>query len=115
MILLYVLFAKFVPIISIWEMKVGDHPSPALQPIATKEHPLWRAAPVNAVYALYPDGHAAQEAVDGLRAAGVADDDITIMSSEPLEDFEFGHRDRENWMWWTASLGGLVGGLSAPG
>jgi hypothetical protein len=24
------LFSKFVPIISIWEMKAGDHPSPAL-------------------------------------------------------------------------------------
>ena len=27
--LLYVLFAKFVPIISIWELKAGDHPSPS--------------------------------------------------------------------------------------
>jgi hypothetical protein len=26
MSLLYVLFSKFVPIISIWEMKVGEHP-----------------------------------------------------------------------------------------
>jgi molybdopterin-containing oxidoreductase family membrane subunit len=25
MILLYVLFSKFVPIISIWELKVGEH------------------------------------------------------------------------------------------
>jgi molybdopterin-containing oxidoreductase family membrane subunit len=32
MCLLYVLFAKVVPIISIWEMKAGDHPSPALAP-----------------------------------------------------------------------------------
>ena len=28
MTLLYVLFSKFVPIISIWELKVGEHPSP---------------------------------------------------------------------------------------
>ena len=30
--LLYTLFAKFVPIISIWEMKAGEHhaPSPAV-------------------------------------------------------------------------------------
>jgi Ni/Fe-hydrogenase subunit HybB-like protein len=40
MALLYVLFSKFVPIISIWEMKAGEHPSPALQPAATREHAL---------------------------------------------------------------------------
>jgi Ni/Fe-hydrogenase subunit HybB-like protein len=40
MILLYTLFAKFVPIISIWEMKAGAHPSPALMPIAEHEHSL---------------------------------------------------------------------------
>jgi molybdopterin-containing oxidoreductase family membrane subunit len=26
MALLYLLFSKFIPIISIWEMKVGEHP-----------------------------------------------------------------------------------------
>jgi Ni/Fe-hydrogenase subunit HybB-like protein len=40
MTLLYVLFSKFVPIISIWEMKAGEHPSPALAPKATHEHAL---------------------------------------------------------------------------
>jgi molybdopterin-containing oxidoreductase family membrane subunit len=40
MVLLYTLFAKFVPIISIWEMKAGAHPSPALMPIAEHEHSL---------------------------------------------------------------------------
>ncbi|MEQ1912943.1 MAG: NrfD/PsrC family molybdoenzyme membrane anchor subunit [Vicinamibacterales bacterium] len=40
MCLLYVLFAKFVPIISIWEMRAVRHPSPALIPPATAEHPL---------------------------------------------------------------------------
>ena len=41
MTLLYVLFSKFVPIISIWEMKAGEHPSPALiaEP-AAREHAL---------------------------------------------------------------------------
>jgi Ni/Fe-hydrogenase subunit HybB-like protein len=38
--LLYTLFAKFVPIISIWEMRAGEHPSPELMPIAQHEHPL---------------------------------------------------------------------------
>jgi molybdopterin-containing oxidoreductase family membrane subunit len=40
MMLLYVLFAKVVPIISIWELKAGEHPSPELVPPATEEHPL---------------------------------------------------------------------------
>src|SRR5258708_32882020 len=40
MCLLYTLFSKFVPIISIWELKAGEHPSPALEPIAAHEHSL---------------------------------------------------------------------------
>ena len=40
MTLLYTLFAKFVPIISIWELKAGEHPSRALYPIPSHEHPL---------------------------------------------------------------------------
>ena len=44
------------------------------------------------IYALYPDGQSAQEAVDGLRAAGVAERDITVISSYPMEDFEFGRK-----------------------
>jgi Ni/Fe-hydrogenase subunit HybB-like protein len=40
MTLLYVLFSKFVPIISIWELKAGEHPSPALEPVAEHEHAL---------------------------------------------------------------------------
>jgi molybdopterin-containing oxidoreductase family membrane subunit len=40
MCLLYTLFSKFVPIISIWELKAGEHPSPALNPVTAREHPL---------------------------------------------------------------------------
>jgi Ni/Fe-hydrogenase subunit HybB-like protein len=40
MTLLYTLFAKFVPIISVWELKAGEHPSPALYPAAAREHSL---------------------------------------------------------------------------
>jgi molybdopterin-containing oxidoreductase family membrane subunit len=40
MTLLYVLFAKAVPIISMWELNAVQHPSPALVPPATAEHPL---------------------------------------------------------------------------
>ena len=40
MALLYTLFAKFIPIISIWEMKAGQHPAPQLTPPANSHHSL---------------------------------------------------------------------------
>jgi molybdopterin-containing oxidoreductase family membrane subunit len=40
MVLLYALFSKVVPIISMWELKAGDHPPPDLIPPATEEHPV---------------------------------------------------------------------------
>ena len=40
MALLYVLFVKVVPIISIWELKAGEHPSAELIPPGTEEHRL---------------------------------------------------------------------------
>ena len=64
---------------------------------------------MKAVYGLYPDGLSAQDAVNRLRAAGLADRDITVISSQPMEDYEFGHMDKSTWMWWLACLGGLVG------
>ena len=70
---------------------------------------------VKAVYALYPDGHSAQQAVSRLHAAGVNDHDITIQSAQPMEDFEFGHRDKATWMWWIACGGALIGMASALG
>ncbi|MEO8681253.1 MAG: NrfD/PsrC family molybdoenzyme membrane anchor subunit [Vicinamibacterales bacterium] len=46
MALLYTLFSKFVPIISIWELKVGDHPKPKLTPGELDEAAgLWRVRP----------------------------------------------------------------------
>ena len=39
---------------------------------------------VKAVYALYPDGHSAQQALSQLHAAGVHDRDITIQSVRNL-------------------------------
>jgi hypothetical protein len=68
-----------------------------------------------AVYGLYGSGQSAQEAVNRLRAAGLSDRDITILSAQPMEDFEFGHIDRDNWLWWIACGGGLLGMASAFG
>lgn len=68
---------------------------------------------MTAVYGLYDNPEAAQRAVDVLRAAGVTDADIQVMSSEPFEDYEFSHRDSATWMHWIAGLGGVVGLTSA--
>ena len=40
MMLLYALFSKFVPIISMWELKAADHVPPKLIPPSTEEHRL---------------------------------------------------------------------------
>src|SRR5262245_28640931 len=45
MILLYVLFSKLVPIISIWELKVGEQYVPDATPREAAEHPLLKAHP----------------------------------------------------------------------
>lgn len=64
---------------------------------------------MKSVYGLYDDPNAAQQAVNNLRAAGVADADITVISSEPFEHFEFGRRDGKTAMPWIAAAAGLIG------
>ena len=64
---------------------------------------------MKAVYGLYRSGQSAQQAVNRLRAAGLADRDITVISPQPMEDYEFGRMDKATWMWWLACLGGLIG------
>jgi hypothetical protein len=64
---------------------------------------------MNAVYSLFADPGSAQRAVDRLRAAGVADHDITVISSEPFEGYPFSQRDKATWLFWIAPAGGLLG------
>ncbi len=64
---------------------------------------------MSAVYALYPDGDSAQRAVNGLRAAGLSPDAITIVSGEPIEDQHFFDENKSTWMWYIASAGGFAG------
>jgi hypothetical protein len=64
---------------------------------------------MNAIYGLYSDPNVAQRAVNNLRSAGVADADITVISSEPFEQFEFGHRDAKTAMPWIAAAAGVFG------
>jgi molybdopterin-containing oxidoreductase family membrane subunit len=64
---------------------------------------------VSAVYALYPNADAAQRAVNSLHAAGVPDERITVISSEPFEEHAFAQRDKATWMGWIAVAGAFVG------
>jgi Protein of unknown function (DUF3341) len=64
---------------------------------------------LSAVYALYSDPDAAQRAVNGLHAAGIAEERITVMSGEPFEAQPFAHRDSATWLWYIAVLGGFIG------
>ena len=70
---------------------------------------------MKAIYGLYTDGQAAQQTVNRLRAAGFTDREITVLSPQPMEDYEFGRRDKATWMWWFACGGGLVGMATALG
>lgn len=64
---------------------------------------------MKAVYGLYDNPDAAQGAVNALRAAGVADGEILVMSSEPFEEYEFSHRDKATWLHGIAGAGGAAG------
>jgi hypothetical protein len=68
---------------------------------------------VSAIYGLYTDPTTAQQAVDNLRSAGLSDADITVISSEPFEHFEFGHRDAKTAMPWIAAAAGVFGMLAS--
>lgn len=70
---------------------------------------------MNAIYALYPDPEAAQQAVESLREAGpaleIAPRHIVALSSEPFEEFDLGGPDAKTPMPWLAAAGGVAGGL----
>jgi hypothetical protein len=64
---------------------------------------------VKAIYGLYSDPDSAQHAVDDLRKAGVADRSITVVTSQPYEEYEFSHRSEPTWIFWIAAGGGVLG------
>jgi hypothetical protein len=66
---------------------------------------------MKAVYALYSTGDAAQRAVNSLRSAGYGDDEITVITAAPMEDYEFSHIGRHSFQWWIAVGGALAGFL----
>jgi hypothetical protein len=64
---------------------------------------------MKSLYALYAEPDDVQRAVDNLRSAGVAESDIIVISSEPIEEYEFSHRDSATWIYWMAGVGGVFG------
>ncbi len=70
---------------------------------------------MKAIYGLYASGRSAQQAVNRLKAAGVVERDIVVMSAQPMEDFDFGRTDNKTWMWWIACAGGVIGMATAFG
>ena len=68
---------------------------------------------MKAVYSLYTDARDVQRAFHGLLAAGLPENQIIIISAEPIEEYEFSHRDQTTWMHWIAAGGGVVGLLFA--
>ena len=68
---------------------------------------------MTAMYGLFDKPDAAQRAYTGLKRAGISPRDITVVSGEPFEAFEFSHRDHSMILFRVALLGGLIGFASA--
>ena len=68
---------------------------------------------MTAIYGLFDKPEAAQRAYTGLKRAGVAERDITVVSGEPFEAFEFSHRDHSMILFRLALVGGVIGFLAA--
>jgi len=64
---------------------------------------------VKAIYGLYSDPDSAQHAVEELRRQGVSDQVITVITSQPYEEYEFSHRYKQTWIFWIAAAGGVLG------
>ena len=64
---------------------------------------------MKAIYGLYSDPDAAQQAVEELRRDGVPERAITVITSQPYEEYEFSHRFKGTWLFWIAAAGGAVG------
>lgn len=64
---------------------------------------------MKAIYSLFRDQEAAQEAIDLLRVAGVSERDIIVRSGEPLDDSGFERGDTGTWLPWISTAGGAVG------
>jgi hypothetical protein len=62
------------------------------------------------LYTMCPDADAAQQTVDALLSAGARSEDITVISSEPFDRYEFGQHEKSTFMPWVVVLGAILGG-----
>jgi len=67
-------------------------------------------ASVNSIYGLFPGPDSADRGVRALRAAGVAQEKILVMASEPFEEYSFTQAEHKTLMPWLAAAGGIAGG-----
>lgn len=63
------------------------------------------------LYTMCPGAAAAQQTVDALLSAGARREDITVISSEPFDDYEFGRHETSTLMPWLVVFGAIVGGV----
>ena len=68
---------------------------------------------MTALYGLFDKPDAAQRAFTSLRRSGIPSADITVVSGEPFEAFEFSHRDHSMILFRLALAGGIVGFIAA--
>jgi len=68
---------------------------------------------MTAIYGLFDKPDAAQRAFTSLKRTGVPSADITVVSGEPFEAFEFSHRDHSMILFRLALGGGIVGFIAA--
>lgn len=68
---------------------------------------------MTAIYGLYDDARDAQRAIDQLKAAGIDERRIVVVSGEPHEDMPFSEMHPPTRMWWIACAGGLAGFAAA--
>ena len=72
-------------------------------------------ATVSAIYGLFPGPQSAERGMESLRAAGISQDNLLVMSSEPFEEYSFGQADHHTIMPWLAVMGGIIGGSCGLG
>jgi hypothetical protein len=68
---------------------------------------------MTAMYGLFDKPDAAQRAYTSLKRAGIPSGDITVVSGEPFEAFEFSHRDHSMILFRLALMGGIIGFIAA--
>jgi hypothetical protein len=68
---------------------------------------------MSAIYGLYKTPEAAQSVFEKLKAAGVSESEIVVMSSQPFERYPFGSRDHHTAMPWIAVFGAVIGLVGA--